>query len=491
MNRNMTGRKDMVVFGCHWKLGLALASLAIVPGAIRAADNPIPVQIHGTGWLQAGRIGHVTDTIGPNYTGNWFQSVAAMVSATAEISETWEGSLGIGVRQIQKGLSGLNVSQGSPSSDRRLQIGVEPYIAQARFSYVMGGDRLTTPFQVNFGYFPFTYMPNTRDLGLYLIRGTVYPGFLFSGFEADETIGLANLLGINLHSNTGPFVHDLLLTSETRIRPLFDYSLTYISKFKPSSTFEIGAGVNFYRLLPIKPSLTTPRSPTAFAEKDIDFQSKYDHSHFYVDTTGGKSDTTRFTLKGIKVGAFMSWDLKGLIGQGAMGPEDLKIYSEAAIIGVKNYKGIYDDRSQRIPLMVGFNIPVFNLLDHLSIEFEYYKAPYKNDYLKLENEYSPIPVGNVSIGRSVKTDSTTGKTYVEYSGQRYPDEDPYNVLNMHKDDFKWALHASKTVKNHIRISGQVANDHFRTGGTALTDAYNEAFTTMKDWYWMTKLSYFF
>jgi hypothetical protein len=62
---------------------------------------------------------------------------------------------------------------------------------------------------------------------------------------------------------------------------------------------------------------------------------------------------------------------------------------------------------------------------------------------------------------------------------------------MIQDDWKWSLHGAKTIKNHIRISGQIANDHFRTGGTQFSNTYETAFTTLKDWYLMAKLSYFF
>ena len=471
--------------------GLLLAALNLA-NAGDAHSQGVPIRINGVGWIQAGRIMHSSDTIGFNYNGNWFQGVRGQMTALAEISPSWEGSIGIGIRQIQKSLTGQNVAQGSPTSAARLSVGVEPYIAQARFTYTHG-DRESSPFQLTFGYFPFQYNENVRNLGLYLLRGTVYPGFIFSGFELDETIGIASQLGANLRSTTGNFTHDVLLTSETRIRPLFDYSLAYIGKYKPNEFFEVGAGVNFYRLLPINDELTTPRDPAVFLEDQglERIESPYDRRHFYLDSTSpGQVDTVRFTLAGTKVGAFASVDFKGLFGAGALGPEDLKLYTELAVIGVKDYKGIYNDISQRIPIMVGFNLPTFNLLDHLSFEAEWYGSPYRNDYQKLENYYSPIPVSNQGVGRKPVVDST-GKAMLSYSGQNFEKTDPYDVENRHKDDIKWSLHGAKTFKDHIRISGQVANDHFRTGGTFFSDGYETAFSTLKDWYFMVKLAYFF
>lgn len=458
--------------------------------------------------MQAGRIEHSTDTLQRNYNDNWFQSVNGYVNAKAEWGGNWEGELGIGVRQIQKNPAGANVAQGTGTSAARLQVGVEPYIAQARFTYTLG-EAERTPLQVHFGYFPYKYNEHVRNLGLYLLRGTVYPGALVSGFETDETIGIANLLGVNLRSHTGPFTHDLIISSETKFRPLFDYSAAYIGKFQAGDGFEFGAGINLYRALPINPDLTTPRDPSISRERFSDDCSetvtencvvnKLDRSHFYRGDSIGiippalrssfddsvRYDTTRFTFKGVKVGAFFSADPKKLFGRGRLGDDDLKIYGEAAIIGVQNYAGIYEHIAQRIPVMLGINLPVFNLLDHLALEVEWYGSPYRNDLFKLENDYSVIPVSNVTVGREVRGDS------ILVAGRSYPNSDPYNLENMRKDDWKWSLHGARTFHGHLRISGQIANDHFRPGGTFVREGFETAFSTLKDWYWMLKLSYIF
>ena len=65
-----------------------------------------------------------------------------------------------------------------------------------------------------------------------------------------------------------------------------------------------------------------------------------------------------------------------------------------------------------------------------------------------------------------------------------------------RDNLKWSLFAEKTVKNHIRITGQIANDHYRprpiaTGLISSTGGTAEAFTTPKDWYFMCRVGYFF
>jgi len=44
---------------------------------------------------------------------------------------------------------------------------------------------------------------------------------------------------------------------------------------------------------------------------------------------------------------------------GIFGKRDLKLYGEALVIGLKNYKEIYNKIWQRIPITFGFNFPGF------------------------------------------------------------------------------------------------------------------------------------
>jgi hypothetical protein len=43
----------------------------------------------------------------------------------------------------------------------------------------------------------------------------------------------------------------------------------------------------------------------------------------------------------------------------------------------------------------------------------------------------------------------------------------------------------------MALSAQVANDHMRLGGNHDDDTGVEAMRTPEDWYWTTKLAYFF
>ncbi len=86
-----------------------------------------------------------------------------------------------------------------------------------------------------------------------------------------------------------------------------------------------------------------------------------------------------------------SFDIKGIFPMDFLGEEDLKIYGELAILGLKDYPGHYNDFSKRIPMMLGFNLPFFGLLNLFLPRFT------KLDVLKLELEYqgTDVPKGHI------------------------------------------------------------------------------------------------
>jgi hypothetical protein len=167
-------------------------------------------------------------------------------------------------------------------------------------------------------------------------------------------------------------------------------------------------------------------------------------------------------------------DFKALFGagggEGMLGAEDLKLYFEAALIGLDNgpiYKTLYGEYANRMPIMVGFNLPAFKLLDRLSVEVQQYKAKFVDDFSQY-NHYSnpsPIPFGRLDTAYTA-------------------------------DDLKWSLYGSKVIRNHVKISVQAASDHFRPGifkgyGDNRTPAQTAILTRPSEWYWNAKVAYFF
>lgn len=482
------------------KLSKIATLILTIVFAMKSSWAEPSIKLHGYGWVQTGMIMHMTDTLNNNYSKNWMQSAATQITASILLSDYLEGFLGIGGGQE-------HFMQGKSASAREVQVRFSPYITQASFRYFLG-DRDNPDYFVTVGHFPYIYNADVKNLGMYLLRGPVYPGALVSGFESKETLPIANFLGTQAHAKTGNFTHDLLITSEIENKPYYDFSFAYIFKHKATEFFNYGAGINLYHWLPVYDRFTNPRNPSLYNNFEPTEEVKHplDRGYFYVDTAN--HDTTWYTHKGEKLTAFYSLDIKKLANIQGMGENDLILYGEVGLIGIRNYKGIYEKRLDRMPIMVGFNLPAFGWLDNLSLEVEYYSSPYKNDIYKLQTQFSPIPVANsdylyepkmylpgdtlngVALTDTVQTVVFNNK---EYTNLRWGD--PYDQTNLHRDDWKWSLHMAKTVMKHIRFSAQVANDHFRPIGIdsefGVVRTYYTAFSTPKDWYYMSKVTYFF
>lgn len=416
----------------------------------------------GSGSVGLGRIMTSSDTSTFHYSGNRLQTVGAQILVTARFSEKLLVSTGMGIveRHYPSGSIGENGG--------RTPFLWSPYMVNADFNFAWW-DAEGSKLALTGGYFPYTYNPDVKNLGLYLLRGPVYPGILISGFETKHTRPVSNNLGFRLQHVSGGFEQNLILNSETELYPLFDLSPAYIASMKIGNSLRIGAGVNFYHLIPISSRIT---SPDSFAYDGSDRRSTYDgdpntRTWIYVDTT--VHDTTFLSFAGTKIMVSASFDPKALFEGGTFGEEDLKLYGEIAVIGLdmgKAYKAIYGGYSRRMPVMAGFNIPAFKLLDHLSIEMEWYGARFKDDLARYQ--------------------STTGAYH-----SMLPVVNSKN-LDLSRDDWKWSLHAQKTLGN-VRISAQAANDHSRSGGTINSPGSEwEAFyVTPRDWYWMANVGFFF
>lgn len=457
-----------------------MAICVLFPTGKAGAEDATKLKLNGKGWYQFGRIMHSTDTLVEefNYQGNWNHGSGAQFTVVADIDENWQGAMGLGGFQFHN-------PQGSVSKTALSNLGFAPYITEGRVTYTTG-PRGESPWTFNFGLFPYHYNKDARNLGSYLFRGPVYPGILFSEFESqsvDTTI--ANMLGIQVRHKIGDvFTHDLIFRSETELPPVFDFSLAYLAKVNFGGVLELGGGAYLYRLIPIQRDLTLLKDRATFGI--VPTPTPYDGDYAYIDSTG---DTTFLTHQGVKVMGRLSFDPKPLLGSDALGPNDLKLYAEAAIIGIKNYKGVYPDIMQRIPVMVGFNIPTFRLLDEAAIEVEWYGAPFRDDYRRLYVQTSPAPVSNGGYQR----ESTPDGRLVSDTTKAFAD---FDVTKMKKDDLKWSLYLSKSFRNSLKVSVQAANDHFKpfthvNSAAGTTQRFESAFTTLNDWYLMARIGFFF
>jgi hypothetical protein len=473
--------------------GLVLAGMP----TSHAAENK-GMTFSGLGWVQYGIVEKSTDTVGLNANGNALQTIGAQIFLSAGISEQLKGKAGLGV------IENLPLT-GGISNGGRVPTNVTPYIAEASFNYSFWNSE-RSELGLTGGLFPYNYNPDVRNLGLYLLRGPVYPGVVISGFETKAVLPISNMLGFQLRHAVGGFQQDLILNSENELHPYFDISPAYLAQYQWGKAFRIGAGVNFYHLIPIDKKLTSPPKDAALLNErketsEAQARGPYDRVMIYVDSSSGAADTTMLSFQGTKVMANFSWDPKALFGGSEiLGAEDLKIYGELAVIGLntsKAYNALYGDLKHRMPIMMGFNLPAFRLLDHLALEVEWYGAKFRDDYSRYSQGAayyeSPIPVSNKFANRNPQRfiDPVSGDTSLVVTGTNIPFDEADVEKNQSKDNWKWSLHGSRIIQDHFRISFQIANDHLRPGGAPAQPTKEAILTTMKDWYWMSKVSYFF
>jgi hypothetical protein len=419
---------------------ISLQALLLPALSLVAHAEDLKLEYHGAGWTQIGRVEESyagTANVQNDNDNNWMQNVGAQLSVTAKVDAHWDAGLSIGV-------VGVHGARGQREvADFWYPFWV-PYIGEARVTYtdsVFNAGR----FQLTMGNFGYGYGSNNKNLGLYLMRGYVYPGALESGF--------GNVFGALARYDHGKFRNDVIVKSEEQ-RPAYDLSLIDVVSYQVHPGFELGAGVNFYRLIPRDGKLTTPDS---VCSGSYGFCSIMDPSD---------STLVLGSLAGTKVMARFSADPKLLfgfsnIGSLAFGKQDLVFYGEAAIIGVKDYRVVYDDILQRIPVMLGLNLPTFGHLDVFSIEGEYYASKNSSDNF-----------------------------HANFGGAWVPRQDDDDVYA--RDDWKWSVNAAKTLVGNLQLSAQVANDHLRLGGWHNEpNSGKEALRTPKDWYWTCKLAYFF
>ena len=484
--------------------------LAVLPQAIHAASY----RLHAQAWTDFGRIMHSTDTLLLNYNGNWQQSMGMQLSSKVEISEHLQGGLGFGLNQIYH-------SPGSAENEKLTLTKFINYVSEARLTYTKG-EGPNPFFSADVGDFSFNYAPYAKNLGLYLFRGPVYPGFLVSGFKDYHTdTTRASFLGFHLHNGLGDFQQDLIFSSERDLPPSFDWSLGYVARYSAFQSLQIGAGVNFYHILAENADITDPKrsSVASLYSHDDKLSSSgtpyHPYEMYYYEITA-PGDTVFYTHRGTKVMGMFHFDPKAALGlSGPFGEQDLHLYGEMALVGVQNYGTIYSKRSERMPFMMGFNLPAFGFLDFLSIEVERYTAKYRVDYSKLGYDRS-LYFKNINAPKlvAIRGPSAIPLSAKDFAGEHYevlPDGNLYNSstddtlqivgtgmdpTNLTADDWKWSVNAEKTVVGHVRFSGQVANDHFvprpaRTNIIFEDGGLTQAFSSMKDWYFMARIGYFF
>jgi hypothetical protein len=337
---------------------------------------------------------------------------------------------------------------------------------QSTWGMAQDRDTLTT----EFGLFPYKFNPQAQNLGEYLFRSGTYPGVLYSGFETADKVRVCGTHFSYILNSFGRFKQDAFITNELEQYPLHDFNLAYVASYSlPGAPVEIGAGVCFAHLLTLDERKTTPWTDTTMNSPSK--RSQVYQWLAYVDSVNG--DTTPFTFRGIKTSARITLDPIWFLRPSLLfGKEECKLYGEGAILGLKNYPGWYDDIKERMPVMFGWNLPTFRLLDVLSVEGEYNPSRYWNSPYWVWVARSPVPfTGNIRESNLA--------TWV-------PKND---------DHWKWSVYASRRVNKMLRFSAQIASDHLSemiyTGPPPSPMGYREVVPRSRDWYYLLRAMIYF
>lgn len=349
-------------------------------------------------------------------------------------------------------------------------IRVEPRVSEIRarrdFSGSISG-------YLEFGFFPYKYNPDAINLGEYLYRSGTYPGIVRSsdGFHLMEH---ARFEAYGLHARveqSDAWRHDFNLFSEATTYPVGDLTPAYEITFR-KSRFEIGTGIAYNRLISFAPRLIRPKTlENAYVQVDSAASGAPVYSGPFAAAPAGvlsalesgdpalRYTANYWTQRGIKAMARASLDLGFLLPEKRRGPEDLRIFAEAAVLGWEDQVYYYENRRERIPIMAGMNLPALGFLDLLSAQVEYYPTPFNDS--KVFNESGYPRWGGVS-GR-------------------------YDTARSSADDWKWSLHAAKSLNRLVKLRVQAASDHLRLPLFTQNPTETDLTRRPGNWYYLVRL----
>jgi len=152
------------------------------------------------------------------------------------------------------------------------------------------------------------------------------------------------------------------------------------------------------------------------------------------------------TRSAVNLMSRVEFDIADILGiKAATGP--FKLYGELAVLGVQNQPVYYEHITQRMPVMAGIHVPTFGILDLLAVETEYLDNPYQDSQQELGiHNREPL------VGPSIPIPDLPTTAY---------DQPRFNMPSVHGDDWKWSIHAVRTIIPGVKAKLQIANDHLR------------------------------
>lgn len=502
------------------KIGAAM----LCAGALAAAsaeDGGIQYKrLSVAGFMEAGKFWNPRYGAKPPVENDWTDHFGTFITQSADVNERLAFDIGLGgIFQYMKSEE-VN-SRWLGTQWKMFFIG--PTVADLRYGSAKDGDG----FGFQFGRFTYKYNPEATNLGEYLFRSAAYPTFLMGGGYAFLGDPMAFLQGSRLHWSAGALKADVLLTTETTMPALYDFSLAgLVSWSVGDGLLDLGAGVNFKRLLAVRPSKTAPEVSTnsyftrggrtyvgyvtyyteqanfhkaqaaRFPADSAVHNARAAYYSAIADSVGNTTDSldasgnpkTRgwidpatglapgaefYSQKAILAMLRASLDLKKAIGSDAFGPNDLRMSLEVNVLGLQNKPVFYEKVTDRMPITLSVNLPAFKVLDLVSLQLEYFNSPWMNGYANLlGNNNKNLPLPSIPTG-----------------GDSLWNRSAFNDVSK-RDNFSWSLLLKKNFAGAAWASLQMARDHSRMvskdfwtgGGLEPTEVLNEETTWGKLWF---------
>lgn len=476
-------------------VGWTLLSLTIAFAADKPSVKMQPFKFGGS--QEFGSVSQMSFTVPQLIQDNeWIDHFGAYFLQEATVDEKVDLAIGLGgVFQFPKPET---VGERYGGSQYKLFF-VGPAVAKATYNF---GDREKPILSIGGGMFPYKYNPEAANLGEYLFRAAPYPSYIMTGGLNAVNDNGAYLEGFTAKLDLGRFQLDLLLPTETSMPPFYDWSLAAVGRYtSESGLFDLGLGINFKRALQVRPSRTSKQDVenSFFTKNGIQYtgntdyylknaafysnigdtvtskewSSKADSVVSWKDTTGKVPGASYYTFAGTMVMARGTLAMNKIFNLESLGENDLKLYFEAALMGVKNYPVFYEKRMNRLPIMVGANLPTFKLLDIFAVQAEYFNGNFMNSTYSIGASNRAVP-----FFPDATNDFFSQKKYLDVTD---------------KDNISWSVVATKSYYKAFSISAQIARDHMRTVGTnwfyGPRTEPNEVMRTSNDWYWMLQFGW--
>lgn len=454
------------------------------------------------------------------------QIVSGYDKSTGDIEDVWmeKAFLGFGLQVLfspadtLRGALEIKMFNEFP---RKVNLGATrrlyhyPYIKEAQYirSFIHNKN---TSLAAGIGFFPYKYNDNVRNLGEHLFRSTTYPQTLTTEFDFPmaRLFGcyVKNEVNFSFFSLPSTISTDFLVSSNMEWIAIHDLNGVLITRWNIGNIFEVGFGGGYWSILSVDKEATAPEKP----------------STSYIDSSGGTIDTLHYTFAGSKLMTMISFDPKRIFSKDGFGgifsENDFKIYSEATMIGVKNYPASlespiwYMSPLERIPITFGFNWPTHPLAAYtsvvapvgLSYALEQNHSMGRSDKVKLLT-YGGVGLllgaGNWWLEKVAKKKLRLDVISIEaeWWGNRYPNNMEGIVIDgvplpfregvievdstkYKGDNWKWSIYAKKTFAKHFEVTFQAACDHMRTFALEWSrQDWEESLRSPRRWYYVLKL----